>query len=780
LRRCGLILVALLFAVFAASAQAITVLHVSTTGTDRESCGSASAPCKTINYAIALGETLTAPITLDVSAGTYAENVVLGSADSGLTIDGAGDGTSPATDTIIAPPSDPGISTDVSGNASSLDLEHLEISQANGAPAVYGVDTAVNMTDVGIDVTGSGLGVDMTGGGSVTGSGGSITLSNTSAGSAIDLSGTGASVQLTGTPITYGGDSPTIQANAVTLTDSPVTNTDTAGGAPVIYSVSGLVVVTDSPINDQGDGDVFYTDGAVTVTGSPITSGNTSDNSPVFESPGTVSVSGAPIVLDGTGLVVSAPAADLSDLQITQDNPGEHSPTLDLQGGPSTLSKVTLTTDTTAPPIFSTGPLSIADSTITSDATTDASPALELTGSASPTSNISLTGTKVTQQAAGVPIVTISGANAAFDSSELLGGLRTMFTAANGQTNTLTVASSTIDAGELGVRDSPTDGLGSVAAEGGSSGTDAVVNIEGSILVEAPEISGDGSVNCSSTEVPTTTQVANASNGAINCGDTDGNTFTQSLSSIFQDPGVNYTPNPSWNGVDSVPASAISLPAPFTDSSTDVLGNPRVVNGVGTCAPAVRDKGAIELQGHSGVVPAPTISGPASTFTGARKAYVVKSPNVPSSVPLSDSWTSSDHGSGGGASFSHKFSRSGRFTVSVTVTGATDCVGHASKTVTVTGTDAITHLAVSPKKLKTKATISYRASAAATTTLTIELKTKKGYKVITRLTHHDKAGKVKITLRRGKLKAGRYRLVAQSKNGAGKGKSASFSFTVKK
>ena len=65
-----------------------------------------------------------------------------------------------------------------------------------------------------------------------------------------------------------------------------------------------------------------------------------------------------------------------------------------------------------APPIFSTGSLSITDSTITSDATTGASPALDLTGSTSPSPDISLTGSKVTQRDAGVPIVTISGANA--------------------------------------------------------------------------------------------------------------------------------------------------------------------------------------------------------------------------------------------------------------------------------------------------------------------------------------------------------------------------------
>lgn len=482
---------------------------------------------------------------------------------------------------------------------------------------------------------------------------------------------------------------------------------------------------------------------------------------------------------DGPGEVLDAEAADLSDLQITQDN-NATGPTVELLDGPSTLSNVTLTSGTTASLLSSTGSISITGSTITSESTTGGSPALGLTGSASTASDISLAGTKVTQLDDSIPIADISDANVAFDSSELLGGEQTVFNAQSGKTDTLTIASSTIDAGQLGVRDSATDGFASVEADGGSSGTNAVVNVEGSILVEAPEMSGDGSVNCSYTEAPITTQVATASNGAINCGATDGNTYTQSLSAIFQDPGVDYTPNPSWNGVDSVPASAISLLAPFTDSSTDLLGNPRVVNGVGTCAPALRDKGAIELQGHSGVVPAPTISGPASTFTGTRNVYAVESPNVPSSVSLSDSWTSSDKGGGNGASFTHAFTHAGRFTVSVTVTGAADCVGQASKTVTVVGTDAITHLTVSPKKLKTKATISYRASAAATTTLTIELKTKKGYKIVKRLTHHDKAGKVKITLRRGKLKPGRYRLVAQSKNGAGKSKSVSVTFTVKK
>jgi PKD domain len=769
MRRCGLIVGLLLVAVFAASAQAATTLHVNGVG-GQNSGDCASSPCRTIAYAVSEVPEVSAPVTIDVAAGTYDELVELGSADSGLTIDGVGDGTNPNTDTIIeAPSGEPGIITDVGGTDTSLTLENLSLSQPNGAPAVLGDATAVDTTDVGIDVTGEGLAFDLDGG-SVTTSGGSITLSSATSGQAIDLSGTTNSVRLTGTPVSFAAAAvPAIQADAVTLTNSPVTSTSTsAAGAPVIDSAAGLVTVTDSPIDLNNEGTAIDAVGSVNVTGSQLTSENMSDGSQVIDSQGTVSVSGAPIVDDGTGEVIAAPAADLSDVQITQGNPSVTGPTLSLAAGPSSLSKVTITTDTSAPVLYTTGSVAISGSAITSDLTTGASQALELTGSTSTTSDISLTGTKVVQSDSAVPIAQISDANAAFDSSELLGGQRTVFSAQTGKTNTLTIASSTIDVGQLGVRDSATDGFASVAAEGGSSGTDAVVNIEGSILVEAPEASGDASVNCSYTEVPFTTQ------DGINCGDANGNTYTQSLSAIFQDPGVNYIPNPSWNGVDSVPASAISLPSPFADSSTDVLGNPRVVNGEGTCTPGIRDKGAIELQGHAGVVPDPLLSGSSTATVGKLEIYSAKAANTSAQF----SWTSSDGGKGSGASFAHKFKRAGKFTVTVTATGAADCVGRTSKTVTVVGIDAITRLSVSPKKVKKKAAIGYRASASATTTLTIEIKSRKGYKVVKRLTHKDKAGKVKVTFKRGKLKAGRYRIEAQSMNAAGKSKPVYAKFTI--
>jgi hypothetical protein len=169
------------------------------------------------------------------------------------------------------------------------------------------------------------------------------------------------------------------------------------------------------------------------------------------------------------------------------------------------------------------------------------------------------------------------------------------------------------------------------------------------------------------------------------------------------------------------------------------------------------------------------LSGPSSVPAGKSGSFSVMTSNVTSSRY---SWTSSDGGTGSGSTYRHTFRRAGKVTVTVTATGAAECVAHVSKTVRVVGKDAITHLAVSPKKLETKATITYRASAAATTTLTIERKARKGYKVVKHLTHRDKAGKVEVVLRRGKLKPGRYRVEARSKDAAGKSKPVYATFTV--
>lgn len=287
----GIAFIVLAFALLTGSAQAATTLHVDgVSGTNSGNCE--SSPCMTIAYAVSEVPEVSAPVTIDVAAGTYDEVVDLGSADSGLTIDGAGNGSNPDTDTIIeAPIGNPGIITDVGGTDSSLSLEHLSLSQPNGAPAVLGDATALNTTDVGFDVSGEGSAVDLHGG-SLTTSGGSITLSNASAGPAIDLTGTANSVQLTGTPVSdANATNQVIEADAVTLSSSPVTETSTsASGAPVVESEGGLVTVTDSPIDLKDEGDAINAVGSVDVTGSQLTSENASDDSPVIDSQATASV----------------------------------------------------------------------------------------------------------------------------------------------------------------------------------------------------------------------------------------------------------------------------------------------------------------------------------------------------------------------------------------------------------------------------------------------------------------------------------------------------------
>ena len=145
--------------------------------------------------------------------------------------------------------------------------------------------------------------------------------------------------------------------------------------------------------------------------------------------------------------------------------------------------------------------------------------------------------------------------NLALDSSEVLGGgPAVLYRVAGppGVGRVLTLASSTIDAGTLGTRDL----VNSVrASTDNTAGNAAIINAEGSILVEAPAATtGDATlataaVNCFQSEVPDTTQVASGTNGAINCATgTSGNTFTAALGLDLRRPrlGLRAQPELEW------------------------------------------------------------------------------------------------------------------------------------------------------------------------------------------------------------------------------------------
>ncbi len=254
-------------------------------------------------------------------------------------------------------------------------------------------------------------------------------------------------------------------------------------------------------------------------------------------------------------------------------------------------------------------------------------------------------------------------------------------------------------------------------------------------------------------------QAAAPTLGTIACGaGANGNTSTAALAAIFATPGSGYRLNPSWNGVDSVPAGAIALPAGLTPSATDVAGSPRVLNAAGTCAPGIQDKGAVELTGRGGVncgaAPAtPAAAPPAAAPATTRKARIT-------SLKLSPK------------------------TFAAAAKGAS--IAKAKAKAKATGT-----------------TVSYRDSAAVTTRFTVQralagrLKgktcakpgpsNKRGkpctrYTTVGAFTHKDKAGanSFRFTGRVASraLAAGAYRLSAVPGTGAVRGAAVTATFTI--
>lgn len=697
------ILAVALSAASASSAWADTVLHVDAVhGSDTGNCQ--SAPCKTLGYAVTQGRFVPDVITIQAAPGTYTEDLALNSQDSGLTISGAGSGTDPGANTIVM-----GISGNPTINTSLTDpltLEHLRIvTPAGDSSAAISADiTNLTLSDVAVDIQGAGAaGIACVG--PLTMTGGSVTVENAGAGTAIAETGP---ASLSGTPVSSNGSGVAIQANGTLgLTNSPATLTNAADSAPAVEVNNARSTIAGSPIDVKGTGPGIVASGPLQLTNSSVTLENTTGSAPAIIGSGPtapITDTGGPIDVKGTAPAVDATNAPMSltGIKITLDNAASGAPAILTDALGSSLSHVTVSGAWQGLAIEDTGSISITDSTLSSGSSPAAPLAIFSDGTSTGLGdNVSIQRSTLDLQSTTLPEIIGGNVNMAVDSSELLGGSELDFQASLGVSRTLTIASSTVDAGTLGTRDiAPVQSV--LAQATNMAGTAALVNVEGSILLEPPAATRGGttstaSVTCSDTEVPDTTQSATSSLGTIACGaGSDGNTFTSSLSSIFASPSSGYALNPTWSGVDSVPESAISLPSPFSDSTTDLLGSPRVLNGVGTCLAGIRDKGAIELTGHGGTVPAPVIAGPASVYTGTLGAFTGSAPNIAPGVPLTYSWTSSDGGAGSGQSFSRSFAHPGTATVTLTVKGAAGCTGSASKTVTVHGIDALSRLKLSP------------------------------------------------------------------------------------
>jgi hypothetical protein len=782
----GALTVALGLLVPAASASAAN-FFVATTGNDANDCASAATPCLTVAGALNRARPAADAATINIGPGTFTGDVMLNSgADAGTALVGAGSG---AGGTVIQGVA--GNPTVTLGNQSTGNtISHLKVlSAASGSDNGVSVSTPATLTDVAIDMHSGGSGSALLANlAPVTFDGGSVVVENGSA------SGMSASI------------------GPLTVHSSTVTIADGVTGQGISSSI-----------------------GALLVTGSTLNIGNTG-GSAIADSIGPATISDTTINYGGSSapaLTTTLSSLALTNVGVTMSNAPGTSVAVAATQSKSTLDHLTVAGAWKGSGLQLSGSATIRDSRVTSSAASTVPLAVFLDGGAAGHSVV--VQRSVFQEGNAAQFNALDNdADLALDSSELLGGTNGVFaTHSTGKPRVITVAGSTIDAGALGVRDAlPTGSISTTV--GGTAGSTLDVRDEGSILVD-PQIAavlGAGStttVTCTASDAPDQTQAADATHGAINCGaGSNGNTTTDPLTSLFANPVAtppDYGLVASSSAVDAVPASAISLPAGITASASDLAGNPRVADGNGDCVPT-QDKGALELQGHAGVVPAPVISGPATGVVGSPVALSVASPNELAGVLYS--WVFSDGASPAtGPSVAPKFTSAGPATATVTASAGGSCSASATQQLTISAArspiriDHISKLKLTPstlvaaskgasvaaakKKVTPGAIVSYTGSQPATTKFSVQRRTtgrrvgkscvkatsrNKTKRACTRyvaagsFSHVDKAaGAIRFhfsgRVAGHKLSVASYRLLAVPKNSAGTGKAVTAAFRVK-
>jgi len=527
-------------AVGASAASASTFFVNGATGLDTNPCTSAAAPCKTIGAAVTKSELTIGNATIEVAAGTYKES---------LDLDHPADNgitingvSSEASGTVIE-----GAGTEPtfqfgSPESSAAVLSNLRVVTSAGQTAT-GIESAGELTlnNVAVDVRSAG---DY--GGIKTEEFGSLTINGGSV--TMETGNKGTAIEDEAVPLSLKGVQLTV-----------------ANGAEGTALTAGLA--------------------AVSLSNVTIDLGNTATDTAIeTELPSPLSVNG---------------------LAVSIANPSDSDTAVEQEFGTGTYEHLQVGGAWTGPALESEGgATTIRDSRLT---TTGAEPAIVFGESGEGPGLLFQRSIASVPPTAPYAVFVVNG-NATLDSSEVLGGQDALaLEQSASKQRTLTIAGSTVDAGVLGERDA--SGVHGVAVESAGTASVADVNIEGSIVIE-PQMANTGpgdtaNVSCTYSDVPNQTQAATGTEGAIACASgVSGNTTTSPLTSLFSTPITNYALLPGSSAIDSVPASAISLPFGITPSSTDLAGNPRVVDGNGDCA-AVQDKGALELQGHAAPCPAP-------------------------------------------------------------------------------------------------------------------------------------------------------------------------------
>jgi hypothetical protein len=585
----GTTLTTALLATYVSAASANT-FYANTRGADQDShhCEHQGInACGSVAEAVEQAEQVAGSSTIIVQSEGPGEGAVFHeteplelatSSDNGLTIEGE-----EASVKVIGPTNKATLS--LGAAAGTVTISTLTLEGALGPVATivdHGANLQLEDVEVEASLGSAANGIEAEKGGSLTMEGGGVEMEGNN----------GYDILARETPVTL--------ENAGLL--NALASGDEAGG---VYSVkTGLTIentkiVTGSGANTSGDGIHTIEDGSVTLQNDTVQQSDSKAAGVLLES-SPASVDGLTIEMDGG----------------TVDNqPGIYFDT----GSSSTVEHLTVDGDWGGPAAAGRDEsLTIADSHLTTNPTATAETLIYVSEGSGRSLLLQRSILKANPGSPNGALVAVDG-NVTLDSSEVLGATEAIkLLDAEGHAGTLTVDASTIDAGPSGTASDAANDLAIKAFAVEAPGTLTNVDVEGSIILEpsaaVSEGGGQASIACSYSAVPSQSVAASGLEGPVSCaGGTDGNTnLSSELPSLFSEPFSSYALNPASAAIDSVPSSALTLPAGISASATDLAGNPRTVqigtNGV--CA-AYQDRGALQLAAQaSACTPAPPAPSP--------------------------------------------------------------------------------------------------------------------------------------------------------------------------
>ena len=567
-RAIGCCVLTLAVTALSAAAASASTFYVATGGNDANACTAAVAPCKTIAAAVAKSGLVVGSATIEVGPGIYTEPLLLeNSADDGITINGAGSGAGGTEISGFAKAASPTVRMSLPGSGARLsNLSVVNPAEDTQSAISVSADAILDNVVVSMRAASKAPGIESSSLGSITMSGGAVVMESGSEGPAI-------ASHLT--PLTLNGTAITVAPGA------------TSGG-------------------------VVATGGTASLTNTTIALGPNSQSYGVGVELASASLSNVSIVQEGAGpsagglaLFLPEPAS-INGVRITMANAANAAVAVRQALGAANFERLEVGGAWTGPAYQSEGgQTTLADSRLVTSPAGIAFALAYVGFGEGPGLLVQRSVVQAAPTAVPGALLAING-SVALDSSELLGGTKGIFFQHGAsKQRTLTVASSTIDAGNLGIADGP--GVPDIEVGVGGSASVANVSVAGSILLEPQRATvGPGgnsaNISCSYSDVPSQTQAASGTEGSIECANgTSGNT-SSAPAALFSAPLTSYQLNPSSSAVDSVPAGTVRLPF-GTISNTDLAGNPRTLDGNGDCV-AVLDRGALELQGHAAACPA--------------------------------------------------------------------------------------------------------------------------------------------------------------------------------